>query len=108
MCGIAGILDVGAGRTPARHELDRMIASLRHRGPDGRGQYVDGPIGLAHARLAIIDVAGGDQPIFNEDGSVVVVFNGEIFNYVELREALLRRGHVFRTASDTEVLVHLY
>lgn len=85
-----------------------MVAALRHRGPDGRGVRVDGPIGLGHARLAILDLEGGAQPLSNEDGTVWVVFNGEIFNYVELRSALLRQGHRFRTQSDTEVIVHLY
>jgi asparagine synthase (glutamine-hydrolysing) len=88
--------------------LEKMIGTLSHRGPDGFGFRLDGPVGLAHSRLAIIDLAGGDQPIRNEDGSVWVVFNGEIFNYVELREALEARGHRFYTHSDTEVIVHLY
>ena len=85
-----------------------MIERIAHRGPDGRGFFIEGAVALAHARLSIIDVAGGDQPIFNEDRSACVVFNGEIFNFVELREALLARGHRFATRSDTEVIVHLY
>ncbi len=85
-----------------------MILSLRHRGPDGFGYHREGPVGLAHARLSIIDLATGGQPICNEDGTVWVVFNGEIFNYIELRNELLRHGHTFRTQSDTEVIVHLY
>lgn len=85
-----------------------MVAALHHRGPDGCGALVDGPVGLGHARLSIIDLEGGAQPMGNEDGRIQVVFNGEIFNYVELRQKLLAQGHVFRTASDTEVLVHLY
>ena len=85
-----------------------MVRALHHRGPDGHGALIEGPIGLGHARLSIIDLAGGAQPLGNEDGQIQVVFNGEIFNYLELREQLLARGHVFRTASDTEVLVHLY
>ena len=108
MCGIAGILAGPAASAPERAELATMIARLRHRGPDGTGMLLEGPVGLAHARLAIIDVEGGDQPIFNEDRSVAVVFNGEIFNYVELRAELEARGHRFATRSDTEVLVHLY
>lgn len=108
MCGIAGIHRLTHGRPPQSHELRAMIGALRHRGPDGTGIEVRGDVGLAHARLSIIDIAGGAQPIANEDGSVRVVFNGEIFNYVELREQLLRRGHTLRTHSDTEVLVHLY
>ena len=85
-----------------------MVRALHHRGPDGHGALVEGPIGLGHARLSIIDLAGGAQPLGNEDGQIQVVFNGEIFNYLELRADLLARGHIFRTASDTEVLVHLY
>ena len=79
-----------------------MVAMLGHRGPDGYGLYRDNSIGLAHARLSIIDLAGGDQPIHNEDGTVWVTFNGEIFNYLELRDELQRRGHRFYTQSDTE------
>lgn len=85
-----------------------MVRALHHRGPDGHGVHVDGPIGLGHARLSIIDLAGGAQPLANEDDTVWVVLNGEIFNYVELRAQLQRRGHCLRTQSDTEVLVHLY
>ncbi len=85
-----------------------MVARLHHRGPDGDGILVDGPVGLAHARLAIIDLAGGQQPIHNEEKTVWVVFNGEIFNYVELRQILEAQGHRFYTHSDTEVIVHLY
>ncbi len=85
-----------------------MITRLAHRGPDGYGYYTDDHTGLAHARLSIIDLQGGNQPIHNEDGSIQVVFNGEIFNYIELRRALEQRGHRFYTQSDTEVIVHLY
>lgn len=114
MCGIAGILDWRAGVstpdafTPRRDQLQAMIGQLRHRGPDGFGFLLKPQVGLAHARLSIIDIAGGDQPIFNEDRTVAVVFNGEIFNYIELRAALERQGHRFATHSDTEVIVHLY
>jgi asparagine synthase (glutamine-hydrolysing) len=108
MCGIAGILNMMGERQPERGELATMIARLNHRGPDGNGLFVDGAVGLAHARLSIIDLAGGDQPIHNEDKSAWVVFNGEIFNYIELRAELLALGHRFYTASDTEVIVHLY
>ncbi len=108
MCGIAGILSSPSGERPERAELAAMISRLHHRGPDGTGILLDGAVGLAHARLSIIDVTGGDQPIFNEDRTVAVVFNGEIFNYVELRRELAARGHRFTTDSDTEVLVHLY
>jgi len=108
MCGIAGLWSAPGAAPPRREEIETMVHALHHRGPDGQGVLVEGPIGLGHARLSIIDLAGGAQPMGNEDGRVQVVFNGEIFNYLELRERLLARGHVFRTASDTEVLVHLY
>src|SRR6266516_6782742 len=101
MCGICGIIgDTG--------RLDRMSATLVHRGPDSDGSFVDGPVGLAARRLAIIDLETGDQPIANEDSSIRVVQNGELYNYRELRTELERAGHRFRTHGDTEVLVHLY
>ena len=106
MCGIAGIFDL---RTPPRLEdLKPMVDIQSHRGPDADGFLVDGPVALGMRRLSIIDLAGGDQPIFNEDRSVGVVMNGEIFNYVELRNWLRNQGHTFATKSDTEVLVHSY
>ncbi|PVV24044.1 MAG: asparagine synthase (glutamine-hydrolyzing), partial [gamma proteobacterium symbiont of Ctena orbiculata] len=108
MCGIAGILNLRDGVAPSRSELEGMIHAVHHRGPDGYGYYCHDKVGLAHARLSIIDLAGGDQPIHNEDQSVQVVFNGEIFNYVELTEQLKKQGHRFYTHSDTEVIVHLY
>ena len=108
MCGIAGILSSGAAAPPTPAELTAMIGQLQHRGPDGTGAYCHGEIGLAHARLSIIDLSGGDQPIHNEDKTVWVVFNGEIFNYIELRAELEQAGHRFYTRSDTEVIVHLY
>lgn len=109
MCGIAGIVGLSPqSPAPQRAELRRMIERLHHRGPDGFGFYQDGQVGLAHARLSIIDLEGGSQPIHNEDRSVWVVFNGEIFNYIELRAQLERSGHIFYTRSDTEVIVHLY
>jgi len=108
LCGIAGVFSRATGAEPTRPELERMIHTLHHRGPDGYGYLVDGPVGLAHARLSIIDLTTGDQPIANEDRSVWTVFNGEIFNYVELRHDLERAGHVFRTHSDTETIVHAY
>ncbi|MES9830463.1 MAG: asparagine synthase (glutamine-hydrolyzing) [Candidatus Thiodiazotropha sp.] len=108
MCGIAGILNLKDGIPPSRSELEGMIHAVHHRGPDGYGYYCHDRVGLAHARLSIIDLAGGDQPIHNEDQSVQVVFNGEIFNYVELTAQLKQQGHRFYTHSDTEVIVHLY
>lgn len=108
MCGIAGLWSAPGAAPPRRDELEAMVRTLHHRGPDGQGVHIDGPVGLGHARLSIIDPAGGAQPLANEDDSVWVAFNGEIFNYLELRAELLRQGHRFRTASDTEVLVHLY
>ncbi|MEW8029718.1 MAG: asparagine synthase (glutamine-hydrolyzing) [Candidatus Thiodiazotropha sp.] len=108
MCGIAGILNLKDGIPPSRSELEGMIHAVHHRGPDGYGYYCHDGVGLAHARLSIIDLAGGDQPIHNEDRSVQVVFNGEIFNYVELTAELKQQGHRFYTHSDTEVIVHLY
>jgi asparagine synthase (glutamine-hydrolysing) len=106
MCGIVGKIDFSGPVDPAL--LHRMCAAMEHRGPDARGVFVQGGVGLGMQRLAIIDVAGGDQPIFNEDGSVAVVLNGEIYNFPELRERLRARGHRLATRSDTEVLVHLY
>jgi asparagine synthase (glutamine-hydrolysing) len=107
MCGICGLVSL-RGEVVDPAVLDEMNATLVHRGPDSAGTYVDGPVGLAARRLAIIDLEGGDQPIGNEDGSVQVVQNGEIYNYRELRAGLEANGHRFTTRSDTEVLVHLY
>lgn len=106
MCGIAGYL--------LRHRLAReetvraMCAQIRHRGPDDEGVYIDGGCGIGMRRLSIVDLSTGHQPVSNEDGSVWVVFNGEIYNYKELRADLIGRGHRFRTNSDTETIVHLY
>ena len=108
MCGIAGIFNFSSHKEISKDTLKRMAAILRHRGPDGFGFHIDEKIGLAHARLSIIDLKGGRQPIYNEDKSICVIFNGEIFNYVELREYLLKKGHNLYTKSDTEVIVHLY
>ena len=105
MCGIAGILDPAG---PDRRSLQAMADSLIHRGPDDEGFLADGPLGFAFRRLAIIDLDGGKQPLTNEDGSVAVVFNGEIYNFRELRAELLERGHRFSTRTDTETIVHLY
>ena len=107
MCGIAGILRTD-GSPAESADLRRMTSRLVHRGPDGDGLYVDGPVGLGHRRLSIIDLNGGAQPLANEDGTVHVTFNGEIYNFRELQRQLQSRGHVFRTSSDTEVLVHAW
>ncbi len=106
MCGICGIASSRGAVDPER--LRRMSATLFHRGPDSEGAHLDGPVGIAARRLAIIDLTGGDQPISNEDGTVVVVQNGELYNYRELMHELERAGHRFRSRCDTEVLVHGY
>ena len=108
VCGIAGFGGPDVRPDTARPLLRRMIQTLAHRGPDGYGFHAEDGIGLAHARLSIIDLATGDQPIRNPRGTVWTVFNGEIFNYVELRRELEAEGRVFYTQSDTEVIVHLY
>ena len=107
MCGIAGWVDFKDSQ--ANPQLLRsMTRALHHRGPDGEGYYEDELARLGHRRLKIIDLSTGDQPISNEDGTVWIVFNGEIYNFQELRQDLLQRGHQFRTKSDTESIVHLY
>src|SRR5436305_11189568 len=108
MCGIAGLFHYAEPALVARETVARMVAPLHHRGPDDQGVYLAGPLGLGHARLSIIDVDGGHQPIFNEDRSVAVVCNGEIYNHRELRQGLEERGHRFATRSDSEVIVHLW
>lgn len=108
MCGITGVLYTDRHRSADRDVLKQMGDAIAHRGPDGEGFFRANNVGLVHRRLAIIDLAGGDQPIANEDESLQVVFNGEIYNYPQLRTELESRGHQFRTNSDTEVLVHLY
>jgi asparagine synthase (glutamine-hydrolysing) len=107
VCGIVG-QSRSDGRPAEGRTLERMCAALAHRGPDSRGLHVGAGVGLAIQRLRVIDLATGDQPIFNEDGSVAVVLNGEIYNYRELRARLERAGHTFATRSDTEVIAHLY
>ena len=108
MCGIAGIVTLQRGRAIAAHEIRAMLVPLAHRGPDGQGLHLGPGIGLGHVRLSIVDLAGGTQPIYNETGTICVSFNGEIFNFVELRQQLLAAGHSFSTQSDTEVIVHAY
>lgn len=108
MCGIAGFFHPRLERAEAAALLRRMTRALTHRGPDEDGLLVDGPAGLGHRRLSIIDLEAGRQPIFNEDQTKAIVFNGEIYNFRVLRERLLTRGHRFRTSSDTEVILHAY
>jgi asparagine synthase (glutamine-hydrolysing) len=107
MCGIAGVVTSEAGAIDT-DRLMLMTAMLNHRGPDDRGVHVEPRAGLGHARLSIVDLAGGRQPMSNGDGSLWITFNGEIFNHVELREELVGKGHRFRTESDTEVILHLF
>ena len=108
MCGFVGYLDLRDQRPIETELLVGMTDKLVHRGPDSAGYFVEGNLGLGFRRLSIIDLEGGDQPIFNEDGSVVVMCNGEIFNYRELRDELKAKGHTFRTRTDSEVIVHGY
>lgn len=108
MCGFAGVLDLTGRKTADRSVVERMADAIRHRGPDDQGWFGDPGIALAHRRLSIIGVETGHQPIFNEDGTVVVVFNGELFDYPEQRARLIGQGHQFRTRADTEIIVHLY
>lgn len=109
MCGIAGVLTRDRSAGVDRRRLKAMADAIAHRGPDADGFFTDDHgVGLAHRRLSIIDLAGGDQPIGNEDGTIQIVFNGEIYNYRALRSRLEKKGHLFRTHSDTETLVHLY
>ena len=108
MCGIVGIVNIQGDQPIQEETLRRMLAMIRHRGPDQFGIYLDDQAGLGNARLSIIDLHGGQQPIANEDETLWIVFNGEIFNYVELRSDLEARGHRFTTSTDTEVILHLY
>lgn len=108
MCGIAGYFQLNESVPPQKELIGRMLQIIRHRGPDELGAYFDTRCGLGQARLSIIDLAGGSQPLCNEDGSIWITFNGEIFNYIELRQDLVKAGHKFRTQSDTEVIVHAF
>ena len=108
MCGICGKLAFGSNETVSPELVKTMADMIHHRGPDDEGYYVSGQIGLGFRRLAIIDLQSGHQPLSNEDGSIWIIFNGEIYNYQELRALLLGKGHVFKTQTDTEVIVHLY
>ncbi len=108
MCGIVGLCEPGRGAQVDRELLARATQRLSHRGPDGEGFLLRDNVGLGHRRLSIIDLAGGSQPIFNEDGTVAIVFNGEIYNYKELQPELEGLGHHFASNSDTEAIVHAY
>src|SRR5581483_3340778 len=108
MCGIIGFINSDRRQPATKHIAHAMNDAIVHRGPDDEGFYFNGHVALGMRRLSIIDLAGGHQPISNEDGTVWVVFNGEIYNFQTLRAELLKRGHSFHTQSDTEVLVHLY
>jgi asparagine synthase (glutamine-hydrolysing) len=108
MCGIAGICHIYGPNGISLNSIRNMIGALRHRGPDETGIYLDDHVALGNARLSIIDLSSGTQPIHNEDKSLWIVYNGEVFNYPELKEGLLKKGHRFYTTSDTEVVLHLY
>jgi asparagine synthase (glutamine-hydrolysing) len=108
MCGICGQFNFGDGAPVHRQDIARMAGSIAHRGPDDEGYFINGPLGLGFRRLSIIDLAGGHQPMSDEQESVWVIFNGEIYNFPELKQELEAKGHVFRTRSDTEVIVHGY
>src|SRR5438874_6650879 len=108
MCGIVGIVKLNQRDTVDEARLKRMRDVLRHRGPDGEGLWIEGPVGLGMRRLAIVDVLGGRQPMANEDGTVWIVYNGEVYNHADLRPGLEQRGHCYRTRSDTETILHLY
>ena len=108
MCGIVGLLNRNASNPISEQALRQMLAMVRHRGPDQFGIYLDGQVGLGSARLSIIDVSSGQQPITNETEDLWIVFNGEIYNYPTLRSQLETRGHHFTTQSDTEVVLHLF
>src|SRR5579883_2216896 len=109
MCGIVGYLNLnGQPLDPADDRLSSMCRSIIHRGPDEEGKKILGPVALGMTRLSIIDLSTGQQPIANEDGSIWIVFNGEIYNYQELQKQVLSLGHQLKTQSDTEVIVHLY
>lgn len=107
MCGIAGII-TASGERVSKKDLDGLQSALLHRGPDGKGSYIEGQVGLTMRRLSIIDVSGGDQPLYNEDGGIVIVGNGEIYNFKELQKELIKKGHKLSTKSDIETIVHLY
>ncbi|MGZ4062929.1 MAG: asparagine synthetase B family protein, partial [Bacteroidia bacterium] len=108
MCGIAGIFHFDGQRSADPARLKRMTDCIAYRGPDAEGFYTEKQIGLGHRRLSIIDLSGGAQPMYNDDSSIVIVLNGEIYNYIELREELKTKGYHFKTTSDTEVVIRAY
>ena len=108
MCGIAGKFNFDPANPVDGSTLRAMTTVMTHRGPDAAGVFIGPGIGLGHRRLSIIDLSTGAQPLSNEDGSIWVIFNGEIYNFAEIRSELVQRGHRFRTSSDTEVIVHAY
>src|SRR5258708_35862524 len=108
MCGIAGKVMFDSTARVERPAIEAMLRPMVHRGPDGEGIHLDRNVGLGHLRLSFIDLNTGAQPMTNEDETVWIVFNGEIYNYQHLRKRLLAKGHVFRSTSDTEVIIHLY
>ena len=108
MCGIAGLVHRGRIATGECRQVERMAEIMKHRGPDDSGRRDGGNYCFAHRRLSIIDLEGGHQPMSNEDGSVWLIYNGEIYNFPELHDELAARGHIFRTRCDTEAIIHLY
>ena len=108
MCGISGVLNLKEPQKIEITQLKEMISVVDHRGPDEVGAYIDNWAGLVHSRLSIIGIKGGVQPIHNEDKSLWIIFNGEIFNYSELKENLIKQGHQFYTTTDTEVILEAY
>ena len=108
MCGICGQFNFGSSAPVRRADLEVMTKSITHRGPDDEGYFIDGPLGFGFRRLSIIDLSGGHQPMADQEETVWVIFNGEIYNFPELKRELQSHGHVFRTNSDTEVIIHGY
>ena len=106
MCGIAGFVNKNIKNK--EEVIKKMADRIKYRGPDGEGYFIDDDVALAHRRLSIIDLSTGSQPMYNEDNSIVIVFNGEIYNFVELKDELKNKGHKFKNKSDTEVIIHGY
>ena len=108
MCGIAGFFHFDSDRIADQNSLKKMTDIISHRGPDGEGFYVERNIALGHRRLSIIDISGGDQPMKSQNGNLILTFNGEIYNYIELKNELIGLGHKFYSSSDTEVIIKAY